>query len=145
MHGISTTTHYNNQKKFIFPTIEHHWLNERIKNIQKIAENTVALIDDGQCDSPGFNAKYCTYTLMDAETDYILDFQVEQLQTGHTSVSLKKLAFVEALERVLRDQVQVKIIAMDRHVSIRKLIRENTHKLGTNLMCGIWRNQLEQN
>ncbi|XP_040185818.1 uncharacterized protein LOC120918344 [Rana temporaria] len=124
MHGISSTTHYKNQQNYIFPTIQHHWLNERTKNIQIIAENTVALIGDGQCDSPGFNAKYCTYTLMDAETDKIIDFQVEQLQAGRTSVSLEKLAFVKALDRVLSDHVKVKVIATDRHVSIRKIIRE---------------------
>ncbi|XP_040177724.1 uncharacterized protein LOC120909984 [Rana temporaria] len=124
MHGISATTHCSNQRNFIFPTIEHHWLNERTKNIQKIAEKSVALIGDGQCDSPGFNAKYCTYTFMDAETDKIIDFQVEQLQAGRTSVSLEKIAFVKALERVLSDGVNVKIIATDRHVSIRKIIRE---------------------
>ncbi|XP_040193733.1 uncharacterized protein LOC120927246 [Rana temporaria] len=124
MHGISATTHYNNQQHFIFPTIEHHWLNERTNNIQKIAENTVALIGDSQCDSPGFNAKYCTYTFMDAETDNIIDFQVEQLQAGLTSASLEKIAFIEALERILSDHVNVKIIATDRHASIRKIIRE---------------------
>ena len=36
----------------------------------------ISLGVDGQCDSPGFNATYCTVTSMDVETNKILDFKV---------------------------------------------------------------------
>ena len=41
---------------------------------------------DGRRDSPRFNAKYCTYTVMKAITSAILDFNVIQVsETGSFS------------------------------------------------------------
>ena len=31
---------------------------------------------DGQCDSPVYNATYCTVTVMDVDTNKVLDFEV---------------------------------------------------------------------
>ena len=35
---------------------------------------------DGRCDSPGFCAKYGTYSCMDLKTNNILDLQLVQVQ-----------------------------------------------------------------
>ncbi|KAM5182399.1 uncharacterized protein ACMZJ9_002775 [Mantella aurantiaca] len=121
---ISATTHCNNQKKCLFPTIEHHWSSQRSKIIEEVGPKYVSLLGDGQWDSSVFNEKYCTYTLMDAESNHILDFQVEQLQPGQSSVSLEILAHVECLDRVIADKVSVKTIAADRHIALQKPIKE---------------------
>ncbi|XP_073451452.1 uncharacterized protein [Aquarana catesbeiana] len=125
--GISQATYYRNQNYYLFPIINHHWYEERKDVLTKIGQCTVALAGDGQCDSPGFSTKYCTYTFLDLNTDKIIDFQVEQSKTGVSSVSLGKIAFVKALQRLKDDNVKIKIIATDRHVSIRKLLKEQ-HK-----------------
>lgn len=124
MLAISTATHYNNQRKYLFPTIQHHWTSQRNKIIEKIGHKAVALIGDGQCETSGFDAKYCTYTLIDAETNCIIDFQVNQLQPGRSSVSLETLTFIEALDRIIGDHIKVKVIATDKPVSIGKIIRQ---------------------
>ena len=55
---------------------------------------------DGKCESPGYSAKYGTYSLMNTETNMIVDFQVVHvLQAGSSNrmenygleVLLKKL------------------------------------------------------
>ena len=44
-----------------------------------LAGETVKLIGDGRCDSPGHSAKYGTYTMMDASTGLIIDHEVVQV------------------------------------------------------------------
>ncbi|XP_073467392.1 uncharacterized protein [Aquarana catesbeiana] len=123
--SISKSTHYKNQSKFIFPAIDYHWQKERESVFQHLDRNVVTLAGDGQCDPPGFNAKYCTYTFLELKTNRIVDFQVERLEAGISSVALEKQAFNTVLDRILADHLNVKVIATDGHVGIRKSIKEN--------------------
>ncbi|KAI8493457.1 hypothetical protein Bbelb_288540 [Branchiostoma belcheri] len=38
----------------------------------------ITLLGDGRCDSPGHNAKYCTYSFMEESSKYILHFEMIQ-------------------------------------------------------------------
>jgi len=40
--------------------------------------NKIWLASDGQFDSPGFCAKYCTYSMMDVQTGKIIGFKLVQ-------------------------------------------------------------------
>ncbi|XP_040191633.1 uncharacterized protein LOC120924691 isoform X1 [Rana temporaria] len=127
--GISQTTYYKNQNYYLFPIINHHWCEERKDVISIIGTRTVALAGDGQCDSPGSSAKYCTYTFLDMDTDKIIDFQVEPIKTGASSTSLEKIAFEKALQRLKDDNLKIKIVATDRHGGIRKMIKEQHNEI----------------
>ncbi|XP_077323172.1 uncharacterized protein LOC143956885 isoform X1 [Lithobates pipiens] len=125
--GISQTTYYKNQNDYLFPIIDRHWCEERKDVIFDVGKRTVALAGDGQCGSPVLNAKYCTYTFLDMDTDKIIDFQVEPTKTGVSPTSLEKIAFGKALQRLKDENLKIKIIATDRHGGIRKMIKER-HK-----------------
>ena len=45
---------------------------------------------DGRCDSPGYSANYCTYSLMDNATGLILDYSLVQVTETGTSVAMDK-------------------------------------------------------
>ncbi|XP_056425796.1 uncharacterized protein LOC130367402 [Hyla sarda] len=124
MLSIGRSTFFNHQNNFIFPGIDKQWQKEQKSVIDKLKLAPAYLIGDGQCDSPGFSAKYCTYTLMDAVTKKICAFTVEQLTPTTTSVSLEKMAFKKTLEELIEKDLHIAKIATDRHVSIRKILRE---------------------
>ena len=44
--------------------------------IREFSGRDVVLAGDGQCDSPGFNAKNLCYFMMEVESSYILDVEV---------------------------------------------------------------------
>ncbi|XP_071992171.1 uncharacterized protein [Engystomops pustulosus] len=121
---ISHSTYYRYQRRFLFPTIHHHWLTEKSKVIESLRNTPICLVGDGQADSPGFCAKYCTYTLIEAKSNKIVGFNVQQIIPPITSVCLEKIAFQKTLEDLLSENVNVRIVATDRHMGIRKLIRE---------------------
>ena len=74
------STFYRYQKDFLFPVVYKAWEQEReLVKQQLLQQGDVCLIGDGRCDSPGYSAKYGTYTFMDSETKKIVDFEVVQV------------------------------------------------------------------
>ena len=59
----------------------------------------LTLAGDGRCDSPGYSAKYGTSTLMDVETDLIVDFHVSQSTDTTSSVAMEKHGFEIIMDR----------------------------------------------
>lgn len=59
----------------------------------------VLLIGDGRCDSPGHSAKYCTYTMMDAESGKVVDIEVVPVTDVKNSNAMEKEGFSRVLTR----------------------------------------------
>ena len=58
---------------------------------------------DGRCDSPGYNAKYCTYTIMEAKTSAIIAFNVVQVTEAENSSSkMELIGFKRSMEDLKR-------------------------------------------
>lgn len=76
----SSATFFRIQKEFLYPVVNEYWLAEKEAVKQELQElDSVSMIGDARCDSPGYSAKYSTYTFMDAATDKIIDFEVMQV------------------------------------------------------------------
>ncbi len=74
------STFFRIQSEFLYPTVNKFWLEEKQKVTDELKEEeSVTLIGDARCDSPGYSAKYSTYTMMDAATSKIVDFEVIQV------------------------------------------------------------------
>ena len=63
---ISHTTFNKIQKKYLFPAIHRVYTTNRQLIIDNAVEKgDIDLLGNGRCDSPGYNAKYGTYTVLD--------------------------------------------------------------------------------
>ncbi|VDI11931.1 Hypothetical predicted protein, partial [Mytilus galloprovincialis] len=71
-------------------------------------DKQVVLGGDGRCDSPGYSAKYGSYTLMDLNTNKILDIQL-----------------VQSNEVKDTNHIEVSTLVTDRHVMIKKFMKDN--------------------
>ena len=62
---ISQSTFFRHQRSFIGPTITNTWTEKHDKIVQQLQSNRkpLSLEGDAQCDSPGFSAKYGSYTV----------------------------------------------------------------------------------
>ena len=78
---------------------------------------------DGRCDSPGYSAKYGTYTFLDSKTNLIADFEVVQSTETTSSVAMEKLGFCRTLDRC-KQSLQVGVIVTDRSLSIKATMRD---------------------
>ena len=68
---------------------------DRLKN-----EGACKLSGDGRHDSPGHNAKYVTYLLINQQTNEIVAFAVTQVTEAVDSNRLEKVGFTKALKEV---------------------------------------------
>ena len=73
---ISKSTFYWFQNKYIFGTINKVYKLYQDRILSHVDKNSVRLGGDGRHDSPGHNAKYCTYSVMEQTSSEILHFHV---------------------------------------------------------------------
>ena len=73
---LSKSTNYRFQHLYFVPEINDWWSWMRSEQIQEFVGTDVVVHGDGQCDSPGFDAKNLCYFIMEVESNYILDIKV---------------------------------------------------------------------
>lgn len=76
---VSQSTYYQMQRSYLIPVVLEHWRHLQDAHLLSLQGLDINLGGDGRCDSPGYCAKYGTYTLMDLERNKILDIQVVQV------------------------------------------------------------------
>ena len=131
MHFISDTTFYMVQSRYLIQQINDMWYRVKRELFQELATKQLYLAGDGRCDSPGYSAKYCTYSLLDQSTSKIIEIQqVQKTETDNKSTRMEVLAFERAMDSVIAEGLTVAIIATDRHTSIRKLARKKYKPMG---------------
>ena len=123
---VSENVFYRTQDRYLFPVVNETWEKERRALVQALCrQDSVNLNGDGRCDSPGHNAKYGTYTLMDDNTGKIASFSVVQVSEVTSSNAMEKEGFERCLSGLEDDGVQVSRITTDRHVSISSTMAKN--------------------
>lgn len=81
------------------------------------------LAGDGQFDSPGFCAKFVTYSIMDLNTGYIIDFSI--IQKGMVKGDLEKSACNYVLNELIENKkISIHLFLTDRHVGIRSMMKK---------------------
>lgn len=109
------------QRNFLIPEVNSFWSAHQNHIIQSLQGVPVDLAGDGRCD---YSAKYCSYSLMDVNSEKIVDLELVQCSETGSSVRLEAEAFQRSFRRV-RDDLKLNVtrFASDRHTSIRKICR----------------------
>lgn len=79
--AISEDTYHRHQRNYLHPAICMFWEQQQkaMFSVLQMEEKQMVLGGDGRCDSPGFCAKFCSYTFMELEHNVILDVQLVQV------------------------------------------------------------------
>lgn len=72
--------------------MEKFWKNHQEEVISRVSGSNLILAGDGRCDSPGFSAKYCTYSLLDTATNLIV--HTETLKLSDVSIVIWIIIFL---------------------------------------------------
>ena len=122
---ISESVFYDTQQRFLFTVLNQAWANEQQMVRQELSNKSVINLNgDGRCDSPGHNAKYGTYTLMDDDSGKVVAFSVVQVSEVTSSSAMEKEGFKCCTESLEGDRVEIDRIATDRHVSISRFMNK---------------------
>jgi hypothetical protein len=108
---LSKSTYYRFQHLYLIPEINKWWSWMRDELLKEFSGNDLVLGGDGQCDSPGFNAKNLCYFMMEVNSNYILDIEVlDKRHVGLTSTNMEKEAVKRSLDRLQRDVKVVELV-----------------------------------
>jgi len=119
MKLFSEKTFYSIQNRYLFPAIHDTWQEVAAEAIGDIkAKPPIKLNGDGRCDSPGHNAKYGTYTLMDSNTKKVVDFKLVQVSEVTSSNAMEKEGFERCLKSMKDQGVSIHTLTTDRHTGI---------------------------
>lgn len=121
---VSETTFQTVQQEIVMPVVNHSWtvMQDHIFKKIKDSNRCLRLASDGRCDSPGFNAKYCTYSLLDMETQEIVPFvNIKVTETGSSS-KMEVEGFRRCMTYLIEKGFKIELLATDRHVQIRSLV-----------------------
>ena len=115
---------YRLQKEYLYSVVHTNYVKQEAM-IEYLRGNQLHLSGDGCCDSPGYSAKYGTYTLMDSATDLnhlILDYSLVQVSEVGSSVAMKKDGLWRCLDKLLTQGVAITTIATDRHTDEERVL-----------------------
>ena len=109
---------YYIQRKYLWPVVNNHYLIQQKEALQSLRGQHLVLAGDGRCDSPGHNAKYGTYSVMEVTTEKIVDFSLVQVSEVANSNAMEKEGLKRCLEFLERDGQVIDLLATDRYVTL---------------------------
>jgi len=116
---ISKSLFYDVQDKYLYPVIGEAWDNETKSVVEQFQqERFLSLCGDGRCDSPGHNAKYGTYTMMEESSGKVVSFNIVQVTEVTSSNAMEKEGFERCIDHIQNQGLTIHRIATDRHISI---------------------------
>ena len=117
------------QDFYLFPVVNIAY-NEEMSRVQnELSGVELCLSGDGRCDSPGYCAKYCSYTLMDQKSGIIVNTNLIHVsETGGISTNMEKLGCERGLNDVTAN-LDVSVLATDRHLQIGPLLKKKFEKI----------------
>ena len=124
---ISKTSFYGIQNRYLYGIVNRNYIEKSkaiLEDILKQAKS-IDLSGDGRCDSPRRNAKYLTYSFMDKGTNKIGAFSLTQVTEAGNSNRIEKIGFERALKSLKDEGIIPEQITTDRHVKIRKCLKED--------------------
>ena len=100
-------------------------------------ENSCCLRGDGRCDSPRHNVKYFMLSCLAQLSNKVAGLRVIQCTEAGNSNRMEKYAFKKLLDEMQYKEIKISQITTDRHVQIKRCIRENYKDIITNLIHGM--------
>jgi hypothetical protein len=112
----SSGSYHRMQGHYICPAIMDYWEESLKERLDGLRGQEVVVSGDGRMDSPGYCAKYCTYTMLDYNTKDILDVViVAKTEVGGKSGCMEAKAFKRVIDNLTGAGIKVKEVITDAH------------------------------
>ena len=129
---VSESRFYALQRNHFFGVANEAWVSEQNRLLAEDSSTSGKnLSGDGRCDSPGYNAKYLTYSMLDQATGKILAMSVTQCTETGNSNRMEKTGFIKVVNEIENRNVKIKQMTTDRHIQIKKYMKEETRYMSS--------------
>ena len=122
---ICKTSYYKMQRHMLYPVIHQAW-SDHAASLRLIATGeTLKFRGNGRCDSPGYSAKFCTYTLLEMTSGLIFDFELMHVAKSGRSVAIERDGLRQILLRLQEAPFVVGQLATDRSSTIKAMLQHD--------------------
>jgi hypothetical protein len=135
---LSESEYYRIQNSYLIPIIHDYWTMHQTAILSVLSPTRLILCGDARSDSPGYSAKYSSYTIMDTTTSLILDQKLISLAEDKvsSSVAMEKIALEQSLDFLISSGIKIDILATDRHVGVQALMKQKYSEI--NHQFDVW-------
>ena len=120
---LGKSTYNRFQRLHLIPEVNEWWSWMRQEILDEFAGEEIVVGGDGQCDSPGFNAKNLCYFLVEGTTNYIIGIEIlDKRHVGLISANMEREAVKRGLEKLKNDNVKVVEFVTDASSSVKTLL-----------------------
>ncbi|XP_037512509.1 uncharacterized protein LOC119389361 [Rhipicephalus sanguineus] len=123
---FSSRTYYRIQHDLLLPAVNKVWEKEKMALHQQLKPTGARLAGDSRSDSPGYCAKYGTYSLLETSINKIIDVELVQSNEVASSGHMELEGLKRTLKNLHDSGIAVLEIVTDRHPQVRKYLR--THQ-----------------
>ncbi|XP_064598560.1 uncharacterized protein LOC135464916 [Liolophura sinensis] len=123
LQTFSKRTFFRIQKSYLVPSVVEVWNFERERNVVERLGKQLILGGDARCDSPGYSAKYGSYSLMDLDSQTVLDIQLIQCNEVKGSTHMELEGLKRGLLKLKAERLNIKSLITDRHVMVKKFMK----------------------
>ncbi|XP_073695165.1 uncharacterized protein [Garra rufa] len=112
-------------RTYLEPAIIHKWNEDQNMQLHDLSKNkNVILGGDMRADLPGHSAKYGSYTMMDLQTNNIIDIQLVQSNKVWGRYDMEKEGLRRSLDLLEKSGVKPNCIITDRHPQIQRFLKD---------------------
>ena len=114
------------KKKLVIPGIHQAFVTQCQFLFDDAKESgKIDLLRDGRCSSPGYNAKYGTYTVMNKQTGMIMDMHVSQAGVAGNSARMELGGLKNILQKLYDNVINIFSVTTGRYKQVRSFLRKN--------------------
>ncbi|XP_056100848.1 uncharacterized protein LOC130079563 [Rhinichthys klamathensis goyatoka] len=112
-------------RTYLEPAIIYKWTEEQSLQRHDLSQSkSVIVAGDMRADSPGHSAKYGSYTMMDLQTNNIIDIQLVQSSEVGGRRHMEEEGLRRSLDLLEESGVKLDCVVTDRHPQIRKFLKD---------------------
>ncbi|XP_065303899.1 uncharacterized protein [Dermacentor albipictus] len=120
---VTGRTFFNIQRIHLWPAVDKVWREQQKQLFENARGQEVELAGDGRADSPGFSAKFGTYSLMDVANNKVLHVELVQSNEVGGSCHMELEGLKRSLQFLENHSISVKTLVTDRHAQIKAYMR----------------------
>ena len=121
---IGHTQFYEIQRDILVPMVNEIFEDHKKALKDEMNGNDTWFSGDARYDSPGYSAKYGSYSLMGQKSKKIITTQLVHVNEAGSSNGCEKEGFKRCLAELESDKIQIDLLATDRHPGITKFMDE---------------------
>ncbi|XP_052779482.1 uncharacterized protein LOC128216843 [Mya arenaria] len=123
--GVPTKSTFNKiQTNCTVPTVDDFWTKIKAAAREDVRGQDVVVSGNGQMDSPGYCAKYCTYTVMDQKSKKIVAMEIVDKRECQLKAGLMEATGFKRALTDLQNTVNVTEVVTDAHPQISSIMRK---------------------